>query len=141
MRSTTRRRFLRVERTEGGITYGVPVPLDPALSAFGARGHLNSVIIAVDGGCRNNGYPEASAAITAYVSPFNNKYNSSYLLEGLAQTNQRAELDSALLALEITTCLTHSQQTSEHLSTSLPFTFPMLLGKRRLRSFTLISSS
>ena len=39
--------------------------------------HSNSLVIAVDGGCRNNGTPDAIAAFAAYVHPYNSTYNSS----------------------------------------------------------------
>lgn len=36
-----------------------------------------------------------------FVHPYNDRYNSSRLLSGPVQTNQRAELSAGLLALEI----------------------------------------
>ena len=64
-------------------------------------GHSNSIVIAVDGACRNNGTEDAEAAYAAYFTEFNTTYNTSSLLAGLVQTNQRAELTAGLLALNL----------------------------------------
>jgi ribonuclease HI len=63
--------------------------------------YSDSIVIAVDGGCRNNGTAYAEAAFAAYFNVHNTKYNESSLLEGPVQTNQRAELSAGLLALNI----------------------------------------
>ncbi|UZP36742.1 hypothetical protein NXS19_004558 [Fusarium pseudograminearum] len=61
--------------------------------------HLDSIFIAVDGACRGNGTPDARAAIGVFVgetSPF----NQSLLLCQAPATNQIAELNAGITALE-----------------------------------------
>ena len=67
----------------------------------GRYDHTRSIIIAVDGACRNHGTTNARAAYAAYFHHKNTTYNSSSLLSGPVQTNQRAELSAGLLALQL----------------------------------------
>jgi ribonuclease HI len=63
------------------------------------RGIPGSVVIPIDGSCRNNGKKGALAASAVFFHPRNVRFNSSSLLLGKAQTSRRAELDAALKAL------------------------------------------
>ena len=61
--------------------------------------HWHSIIIAIDGACRNNGREEARSSIGVYFSP-HSRHNISGRLHGSALTNQKAELEACLAALE-----------------------------------------
>ena len=52
--------------------------------------HSNTVVVAVDGACRNNGFASARAASGVFVE-YNNEYNLSTPVVGI-QMNQIAEL-------------------------------------------------
>ncbi|CZR35881.1 uncharacterized protein FPRO_03859 [Fusarium proliferatum ET1] len=61
--------------------------------------HIDCIFIAVDGACRGNGTPNAKAAIGVFfgeTSPF----NRSLLLRQVPVTNQIAELNAGIAALE-----------------------------------------
>lgn len=62
----------------------------------------DAIIIAVDGACRYNGYPNARAAYGVYFSDSSN-FNRAGLLKEGPMTNQRAEITAAIEA--ITWCM------------------------------------
>lgn len=61
--------------------------------------HTDSIIIAVDGGCRGNGTSHAHASIGVFFN-YDSKWNISTEVEFDRPTSQRAELRAAVLALE-----------------------------------------
>ena len=62
--------------------------------------YITAQVIAIDGGCRDNGKPNATSAIGVYFcegSPF----NFSRILGTTLHTNQKAELEACRAALEM----------------------------------------
>lgn len=70
--------------------------------SYASRSH--DVAIFIDGACIGNGSGYARAGMGVYFGP-DSQYNISERLEYGAQTNQRAELNAAILALEKVTSL------------------------------------
>ncbi|KAI1304834.1 ribonuclease H-like domain-containing protein [Xylaria venustula] len=64
------------------------------------RNEMNSIIIAVDGACRNNGQPGAQAALGVFFCA-GSSWNKAERLPLRDTTSQRAELCAALRALKI----------------------------------------
>lgn len=62
--------------------------------------HGDTIIIATDGACRNNGYANAEAAIGVFCN-INSGNNKSFVLSDARPTNQRAELWAAVIALRM----------------------------------------
>ncbi|KAH7042238.1 ribonuclease H-like domain-containing protein [Macrophomina phaseolina] len=65
--------------------------------------HSDSVLIAVDGACRGNGRPDATAACAVFFSQ-ESPYNETHVLSGdgsTPTTSQRAELMGGIKALEV----------------------------------------
>lgn len=60
----------------------------------------DAIIIAVDGACRDNGYPNARAAYGVYFK-IDSGYNSAGLLDEGPMTNQRAEITAAIEACKL----------------------------------------
>ena len=60
----------------------------------------DAIIIAVDGACRDNGYPNARAAYGVYFN-IDSEYNSAGLLDEGPMTNQRAEITAAIEACKL----------------------------------------
>ncbi|EMC91080.1 hypothetical protein BAUCODRAFT_39203, partial [Baudoinia panamericana UAMH 10762] len=65
----------------------------------------DSIIIAVDGACRNNGRPTARVGYGIFFHRNNHQWNKAVLLTPEDSTNQRAELRAALQALKLATKL------------------------------------
>ncbi|OJJ49480.1 hypothetical protein ASPZODRAFT_129958 [Penicilliopsis zonata CBS 506.65] len=61
--------------------------------------HINSIIVAVDGACRGNGTSHAKAAAAVYFGP-QSAYNVARVLNSPDPTNQKAELEAGIIALE-----------------------------------------
>lgn len=63
--------------------------------------HTDSVIISVDGACRGNGRPGATAACAVFFAP-DSPHNEAHILaaDGPTPTSQRAELMGGIKALE-----------------------------------------
>ncbi|EXK24200.1 hypothetical protein FOMG_19065 [Fusarium oxysporum f. sp. melonis 26406] len=61
--------------------------------------HIDCIFIAVDGACRGNGTPNAKAAIGVFVGE-TSSFNRSLLLRQVPVTNQIAELNAGIVALE-----------------------------------------
>ena len=68
-------------------------------SCRGYKLHLDQIIVGIDGACRNNGLHNASASIGVVFGP-ESLYNISERVHEGPFTSQRAELTSALRALE-----------------------------------------
>ena len=65
----------------------------------------SSVVVHIDGACRNNGRRNARAAYGVYFGP-DSRYNASGLLDPfLPQTSIRAEIEALAKAVEITSAL------------------------------------
>jgi ribonuclease HI len=59
-----------------------------------------SLVVHIDGACRNNGKPDAHAAYGVYFGP-DSKYNTSGLLDpSLPQTSTRAEIEGLVQAIK-----------------------------------------
>ncbi|KAK4539590.1 hypothetical protein LTR36_010526 [Oleoguttula mirabilis] len=69
--------------------------------------HIDSVIIAVDGACRNNGGPGARAAAGIFFHRDNDQWNQAILIDDKNPTSQRAELVAAREALALAIRLRH----------------------------------
>ncbi|KAH7002681.1 ribonuclease H-like domain-containing protein, partial [Macrophomina phaseolina] len=64
--------------------------------------HYDSIMVAVDGACRGNGRPDATAACAIFFSQ-DSPYNETHVLSGdefTPVTSQRAELMGGIKALE-----------------------------------------
>ncbi|KAI9859797.1 MAG: hypothetical protein M1813_006514 [Trichoglossum hirsutum] len=72
---------------------------DPCEHCGGLAAHVDSIIIAVDGACPNNGKAGASAAVGVFVGD-RSKYGGSYVLNTAEPTNQKAELAAGIQGLE-----------------------------------------
>jgi len=60
-----------------------------------------TLVVHIDGACRNNGKPNARAAYGVYFGP-NSKYNTSGLLSSATpQTSTRAEIEALVRAIDI----------------------------------------
>jgi ribonuclease HI len=60
-----------------------------------------TMVIHIDGACRDNGYPSATAAYGLYFGP-GSKFNASGLLDpDIAQTSTRAEIEALSQALKV----------------------------------------
>lgn len=116
-RAVLRRRFIPTEiygsnintdliehRREDGITLAAcPICAMPESSrkfceCGGMASCGDAVVVTVDGACRNNGKPNARAAIGVFVGP-QCSYNHRQLLHAVT-TNQVAELRASLMGLE-----------------------------------------
>lgn len=62
--------------------------------------HGDKIIIATDGACRNNGYPNAHASIGVFCNT-NSKRNKAIVINESRLTSQRAELWAAMYALKM----------------------------------------
>jgi ribonuclease HI len=63
--------------------------------------HHRTLVVHIDGACRNNGKAGAKAAYGVYFGP-GSKYNSSGLLgSSVEQTSTRAELEALIKALDV----------------------------------------
>ena len=72
----------------------IPFPLEEVFVGYFAQ------LIAIDGGCRGNGTPQAKSAIGVYVAE-ESRYNTSLCLTDTdVHTNQRAELEACKDALD-----------------------------------------
>jgi len=60
--------------------------------------HTDSIIVAIDGACRGNGYAGARSSYGVYFSEYSS-HNFSSVIEGSAQSSQRAELTACMAAL------------------------------------------
>lgn len=63
--------------------------------------HIDSVVIAVDGACRNNGRADAEASAGIFFHRDNHQWNEAIVLSDEFRTNQQAELFAGLKALQI----------------------------------------
>lgn len=80
----------------------VPCHGPPCESCGSPAAHSNSVLIAVDGACRGNGRPDATAACAVFFSE-ESPYNETHVLSedrSTPATSQRAELMGGIKALE-----------------------------------------
>jgi ribonuclease HI len=59
--------------------------------------HVDTVVIAVDGACRNNGYPYARAGAGVFFHRANRQWNEAVLLSNEFNTSQRAELFACIM--------------------------------------------
>jgi ribonuclease HI len=72
---------------------------DPCQDCGSLSAHVDCIIIAVDGACRNNGTLEAKAAAGVFVGD-ESTFNDSFILTGSNTTNQTAELRAGIRGLE-----------------------------------------
>jgi ribonuclease HI len=79
------------------------------------RAHGDAIIIATDGACRNNGYPDAEAACGIFCN-VNSNNNKSFKLTDARPTNQRAELYAAVHALRTARNMFANGNLNRHLS-------------------------
>jgi len=63
--------------------------------------HIDTVVIAVDGACRNNGKPSAEASYGVFFHRDNHQWNECAVLPDDFTTNQQAELAAGLNALRL----------------------------------------
>jgi len=76
-----------------------PCPYSEACESCGIRPrHSDSIIVAIDGACRGNGYVGARSSYGVFFSA-NSPHNLSSLIKGSAQSSQRAELAACVAAL------------------------------------------
>ncbi|KAI6915048.1 hypothetical protein KC318_g124 [Hortaea werneckii] len=61
--------------------------------------HIDTVIIAVDGACRDNGKPYAKAGYGVFFHRDNHSWNECKILFNAAKTSQKAELTAGLIGL------------------------------------------
>jgi len=61
--------------------------------------HIDSIIVAIDGACRGNGYAGARSSYGVYYSE-RSPFNLSSLIKGPAQSSQKAELAACVAALD-----------------------------------------
>jgi len=78
-----------------------PCPYSEACKSCGIRPrHSDSIIVAIHGACRGNGYPGARSSYGVYYSEASS-YNLSGLIKGSVHTSQRAELAACVAALRL----------------------------------------
>lgn len=77
--------------------------------------HGDAIIIATDGACRNNGYPDAEAACGIFCN-VNSNNNKFFKLTDARPTSQRAELFAAVHALRTARNMFANGNLNRHLS-------------------------
>ncbi|KAH7012527.1 ribonuclease H-like domain-containing protein [Microdochium trichocladiopsis] len=91
--------LIEVRRTDDPWTFVACDNADPCESCGSLGTHIDCVIIAVDGACRNNGDICASAAVGVFVGD-ESTFNISMALEGTKVTSQIAELRAGICGLK-----------------------------------------
>lgn len=97
--------ILDTEMYDIGIDWIMPpCPWSAECKSCGIRPrHNDSIIVAIDGACRGNGYSGACSSYGVYFSQ-NSPLNISSLIEGPAQSSQKAELAACVTALKFVRC-------------------------------------
>jgi len=84
---------------EKGLTFVACEDDEPCQDCKGLASHEDCIVIAVDGACKDNGTAKARMAIGVFFGE-GSVYNKSIRLKGDTITNQVAELQAAIVALQ-----------------------------------------